>query len=1042
MLMKKTRLLRNLFGGLFLFCSSVAYANTGNAIDESVVRQAGHPVSGAVTDIDGNELIGVTVMETGTLGNVTITGPGGSYRITTDSPTATLRFTYVGMETTDITLAGQTTLDVVMTPQANVVDDVVIVGYGVQKRGSITGSVADIGSSDIVKAPVSNLSNSLAGKLSGLRVINRTGEPGSNDAEIDVRGFGSALIIIDGIPGEMNQIDPNEIESISVLKDAAAAVYGVKAANGVILVTTKRGRNGKTSVNLNATFTWQRPTVYPEMANAAQFVELTDENAVNRGNVPEYGAGVLEQYRSGELKSYDWYRSTVRNWSPQQQYNVNIRGGNDNLNYFTSLGYMNELGMWKSGDLKFDRFNFRSNMDANLVGGLSMQVSVSGRKENRDSPQESITNVMAGIQKNFPMDSPYANDNEDYYSAINAFNPLAYTDTDVVGYRDRVRQTFDGSVALNYDASSWAEGLSAKVMYYYRFTNTATKDFTKKYSLYNYDDVTDTYNAVQERPTTTLQEANTRNNYNNFQGSINYSRTFNEKHDVSGMLVFETRMEKQNWFNASREYVIDVIDELDNGSASNKNNAGSSDQLGNIGYIGRFNYAYDDRYLVEFQFRYDGSSKFPKDGRWGFFPSVSAGWRISEENFVKNNTSIIDDLKLRASWGRMGDDQTNPDTKWNQYPYLTGYTYPSGNYILGNSPVAGLIDKGLANPRLTWYTSDMYNVGLDFSLWRGMLGGTVDVFYRKREGLLATRVASLPGTFGANLPAENLNGDSHRGYEISLSHRNSLSNGFTYMIRGNVSYTRAKSDFVERASSYNQYRNWRDNSSYRWQNRMWGYTAIGQFRSYEEIATSPVQDSQANRTLTPGDIKYLDYNNDGVIDDNDTHVIGRDNKPEYMFGLDFSAAWKGFDLTVFLQGAANFNVMYDGQFQAPFFNGENSLAVFTDRWRHADLYDPNSAWIPGKYPSTYSAGKDNNNLNSTFWMQNCSYLRIKELQLGYTIPARLTRKARIENLRVFVTAYNLFTFTGAELIDPESSSSNGRYYPQQKSLSFGLNLSF
>jgi TonB-linked SusC/RagA family outer membrane protein len=1044
--MKKRVFLRNLFCGLFLFCGSVAFANTGDAASEQESRQAGHPVSGVIVDTDGIPLVGVAVSEVENSGNVTITGVQGQFNMTVGTPNSTLRLSYFGHETMDIPLAGRSSLSVTMEPQDNMIDDIVVVGYGVQRRGSITGSVSNIGNDDIVKAPVSNLSNSLGGKLPGLRVMTRTGEPGSNDSEIDVRGFGPALVIIDGIPGEMNQIDPNEIESISVLKDAAAAVYGVMAANGVILVTTKRGRAIDTSVNMSATFSWQRPTVYPHMANAAEYAELQIENAINRGTAAPYTPQELADYRSGAIKSYDWYDAVIRPWSPQSQYSVNIRGGSEELNYFTSVGYVSEQGMWRSGDLSNERFNFRSNMDAKLGSGFSMQVSVSGRKEQRDSPQESILNVMAGIQKNYPVYAPYANDNEEYYGGRNAFNPLAYTDSDVVGYRNRTRKVFDGSMALNYDASAWAKGLSAKAMYYYRFSDTTTKDFTKKYSLYNYDEATDTYNPTGGRPTSTLEEENTRNDYNNFQGSVNYLNTFNEKHAVGAMLVFETRIEKEAYFSGYREYIIDVIDELDSGSQANKSSGGSSRQLGNIGYIGRFNYAYDNKYLIEFQFRYDGSSKFPEDGRWGLFPSISAGWRISQENFIKNNSAasrIIEDIKLRASWGRLGDDRTNPDSKWNDFNYVTGYTYPSGSYLLGSGTTSGLIDKGLPNAMLTWFTSDLYNVGLDFSLWRGgMLSGEFDLFYRKREGLMATRTTSLPGTFGAILPQENLNSDSHRGFEFALSHRNELANGFEYMVRGNVSYTRSKNNYIERAPLPNQWENWRNNSNDRWKNRLWGYTAIGQFQSYEEIASSPVQDATANNTLRPGDIKYRDFNGDGVIDTNDQSLIGRNDEPEYIFGLDLSAAWKGFDVSVFLQGAANFNVMYINEYTSPFFNGENSVDIFMDRWHRADLFDPNSEWIPGKYPSTYSNGSPNNTRVSTFWMQNCSYLRIKELQLGYSIPERLTAKAGISNLRVFVTAYNMFTFTGADLLDPESVSGDGRYYPQQKSVSFGLNMSF
>jgi TonB-linked SusC/RagA family outer membrane protein len=1000
-------------------------------------------LSGTVADGAGEPLAGVLVTVKGNSSNAAITDAEGRFSIGVPSGT-TLEFSLYGYSRQEV--AATAGMSVVLSEDIGLLDEVIVVGYGTQRKGSIVGSVANINSEVITRAPAANLSNSLAGKLPGLRVVTRTGMPGSNDSSIDIRGFGAALIIVDGIPvynnntNGMSQLDPNDIESVTVLKDASAAVYGVKTANGVLLVTTKRGKAGEAKISLSSTFSWQRPTVYPEMVNAAQFVELRDENSVNRGLAPEYGKEVLDKYRAGApgYESYDWYKAVVRPWSPQQQYNVNVRGGNENVSYFTSLGYVSEDGMWRSGDLNYQRFNARANLDAKMGRGWSISTSVAGRKEDTDSPNKSITDIMAGIQKNFPMFSPYANNNENYYAQTNdVFNPLAYTDSNTVGYSNDLKHSFEGSMTLKYDAGRYMKGLSAKAMYYYRYTNITDKTLTKKFNLYTYDNETDVYTAHQATSLSSLTEHSYRDEAVNFQGSVDYANSFG-KHDVTGMLVFETRQNKENYLQAYRSFTIDAIDEIGNGDSDSATNGGTSYQLANIGYIGRFTYAYDQRYLFKFSFRRDGSSKFPKDGRWGFFPSVSAGWRISEEAFLKDN-SVIDNLKLRASWGRLGDEQNG----WNSYSYVTGYTYPSGNYILGGSSLtSGLVDRGMANPRLTWFTSDLYDIGLDFDLFRGKLSGAVDVFYRKREGLLATRASSLPGTFGASFPQENLNSDSHRGFEIELGHRNTLANGLTYAVKGNVAYTRQKWGHYEQTPPAYQWQNWYSHHSNRWQNRAWGYTAIGQFESFEEIASSPQQDAKGNTTLMPGDIKYLDYNGDNVIDGQDQHLIGRGNMPEYTFGLDISASWKGFDFVAFLQGAANFNVGYGGQYASPFFNGESTLAAFADRWHHEDIYDPTSPWVAGKYPSTYSNGNPNNTRFSTFWLQDCSYLRLKELQLGYTIPEKITQRAGISSLRVFVTGYNLFTWTGTEFLDPESLSNNGRYYPQQKSLAFGLNLSF
>ena len=862
--------------------------------------------------------------------------------------------------------------------------------------------------------------------------------PGQSETDIDIRGFGNALVIVDGVPGSFSQIDPNEIENISILKDASAAVYGVQAANGVVLVTTKRGESGKIKINFNSSFSWQRPTIYPKMANAAEFVELTDEDKINKGLAPLYGPEILAKWRAGGpgYESTDWYKEITRDWSPMQQYNANISGGNERLKFFTALAYTNQEGMWKSGDLKFEKMNFRANLDIKLVGGLSAYVSLYGRRENKNAPNAFIDEIIGAVQKAYPIYQPYANGNKDYMSYINSsyYHPVALTDKNITGYSNQMRENFEGSIQLNYDADKYVKGLSASLRGHYSTYYIHSNAFYKKFHLYSYDNTTESYNIEHTgSDSSRLYEINDRYQDKVFQGSINYQNTF-QQHSINALFLVETRQGKDNNLGAYREFAIDAIDELSAGTDANKDNNGMSWYSGKIGYVGRINYNYASRYLAEVSFRYDGSSKFPPGKRWGFFPSVSLGWRISEESFIKNNIKIIDNLKLRASWGKLGDDAGSG------FQYLTGFTYPSGNYIFGDDVIPTLKSKSLANPNITWYTSNIYNIGAEAELWKGLLTVEFDLFYRKRSGLLTTRVLTLPSTFGATLPLENLNSDSNRGFELVLGHKNTLSNKLHYAIKGNVSYARAKYDHIERGESANQYTNWRNNNNNRWKNIYWGYKAIGQFQSDQEIAKSPVQDGQGNQSLRPGDIKYQDYNNDGVIDSSDIHVIGRGRKPEIMYGIDLYSEWKGVDLSVFLQGAANFNTYLSAQMTAPFYDGESSLKAFTNRWHREDLYDINSPWVPGKYPSTYASGSDNNKKTSSFWLQNASYLRVKEIQIGYTVPRDFIRKSGLEKLRVYLSGYNLFTFTKMNLLDPESSVSNGRYYPQQKMITFGLNL--
>jgi TonB-linked SusC/RagA family outer membrane protein len=434
--------------------------------------------------------------------------------------------------------------------------------------------------------------------------------------------------------------------------------------------------------------------------------------------------------------------------------------------------------------------------------------------------------------------------------------------------------------------------------------------------------------------------------------------------------------------------------------------------------------------------REDGSAKFYKSNRWGFFPSFSAGWRLSEESFVKDRISNLDNLKLRLSYGKTGNDNVAA------YQYITGYNYPgSSNYIFGSSVVKSIDSKGLANQNFTWYSSTIYNGGVDVSLWDRLLEGSLDVFYRKRSGLLATRLLSLPNTFGASLPQENLNSDDNRGFELTLGHTSRI-NDFRYSVKGNVSYTRARNRYIEQADPINSYLYWRNNRSDRWSNTAYGYKYIGQFRNQEEINSWAIQDGAGNTTLLPGDLKYEDLNGDGIINDLDVQPIGRDNTPEVYFGLDLSANWKGFDLSALFQGATNYSRYMYSLFGTPLFNGGTAVDYFMDRWHKEDIFDPDSKWVPGKYPATYSSGKPNNTRISNFNTLNAFYCRLKNIELGYTFPKPWVAKAGMSNLRLYISGYNVLTFDNLSFGDPELPSSGILTYPQMKSWNLGVNITF
>ncbi|WP_316751583.1 TonB-dependent receptor [Pedobacter gandavensis] len=1009
-------------------------------------------VQGIVKDDKGQPLPGVSVSVKNKSGNGTSTDGNGAFKLNT-TPGDILVFSMVGYVSKEVPVGTKTTLNVILAEENNQLDDVVVVGYGTQKKVSVTGSVATIKGKELVKSPVANISNALVGRLPGLRATQRSGEPGQDASGIDIRGLGNALVIVDGVPSDFSQLDPNEIESFTILKDASAAVYGVRAANGVVLVTTKKGTPGKTSINYSTYQGIQRIATYPELADAALFSELSNEAAVNtwiKNNNPgttlslPFSREVVEQYKSGELPSTDWFGSSIRKNSPQSYHNVNVDGGTEEVKYFFNVGYLNQGGIWKSEDTNFKRYNFRSNINAKIGKNLTAELNLGGRLEDRSYPGIGAGTLISGIQRSFPTFPIYANNNKDYFAPPNNAhqNTVFLMDKDNSGYATDKKKFFSGILSLVYDVP-FIQGLSAKGMFSYQNEDRDIKNYTKKYNLYKYDAATDKYNvAYVGNDPNKLFLRTAQNDKQVFQFQLNYKKTLGTKHNLSALALFESQENILSDFEASREFLLDNIDELFAGVAQNQNNDGSSAQIARLGYVGKVNYDYAGKYLVEFGFRYDGTYKFAPAERYGFFPNVSAGWRISEEPFMKQ-FKAIDNLKIRASWGKVGDDGGDDPTIGSNYifpfQYLNGFNYPNGNYLFGSSLIPGLSDKGLANPLLTWFNSTTMNLGVDISLWKGLLSAEVDVFYRKRTGLLAYRTLSLPNTFGANLPQENLNGDNTRGFELLITHKNTIGD-WQYMVSPNVSFTRTKNGYQERAPSSNSLLNWKNNGTDRWNNLYRGYIASGQFQSQEEINNAPVQDEKGNQTLLPGDIRYQDVNGDGVIDDSDITIIGRGNTPEVFYGLNLSVGYKGFDFSLLFQGATNFNAYFDGELQNPMYNNANTYAMFEDRWHRADIYDPNSAWIPGKYPSTIISGSTNNQKTSTFWLKDATYIRLKNFDLGYTFDKELTERIGIRRARLYISGQNVFTADKIKYMDPEAPDGRGSYYPQQKVWTVGVNI--
>ena len=1004
-------------------------------------------VKGTVVDENGIPIIGANIVVAGTT-HGTVTDIDGNFTLEGVNNGDKLTISYIGYIEQSLVVNQNSEYKIVLKEDSQSLDEVVVVGYGTQKKVNLTGAVAAIGADEIIQAPVANISNALAGRLPGIRVQNTGGTPGA-ESSVDIRGFGKPLILVDGVEQPGFQVDPNEIESISVLKDASAAIYGVKAGNGVVLITTKKGAEGKAQITYNGSIGWQNFTSYPDMVDAAGYAELTDEDAINRGNAPVYGPDKLALFREGTqegYKSYDWKDILTRKNAPQTQHNINVNGGTEKVKYFMSVGYLNQEGLYATKDINFSRYNFRSNISAKISKYLTADAQLSGHVQDKMAPYDDDTYIIHGITRMHPYYSPYANDEEGkHYGLTNFQNPLARSDADVSGYRKERKKLFNGVFSLKYDMP-FIPGLSAKVLFSYLTKVEEFKTFAKEFKLYSYDKESGKYNTVfTGNSPSNLTRKDYTQEQNMLQFSLNYNRTFLDKHNVQALFLYEQREDLDDYLQAYRQFAIDALDQINSGSDKNKNNAGVASELANASFVGRINYDYASKYLFEFSFREDGSAKFYKNNRWGSFPSVSVGWRLSEESFIKNNTQIFDNLKIRASYGVMGDDQFldssgNPQVL--PFQYLTGYNYPGGtNYIFGSDVVNSLITKGLANTEYSWLTSKILNVGFDASLWNRKLEASVDVFYRKRDGLFAYRSGSLPNTFGASFPQENLNSDDFRGFELVLGHTNTVGD-WTYSVKGNMSFTRAKNRHIEQADPINSYKNWTSNFSDRWNNMSFGYKCVGQFQDQEDINNWAIQDDAGNTTMMPGDLKYEDFNGDGVIDNNDIQPITRSNTPEIYFGLDLSASWKGFDFSLLMQGATNYNVYMSGCLGNAMFNGSNTLECFMDRWHREDLYDPESAWIPGKYPSTWNSGKPSNTRVSTFNHISSYYLRVKNIEFGYTFPKEWLSKVYVERLRLYVSGNNVLTFDNLPFGDPEAPSSDRILYPQLKIWNIGVNVTF
>lgn len=1036
-------------------------------LSDRVFAQGQMKISGTVIDSTGAALTGVAVRFRGTQTGTT-TDVNGKFNLTAPNANSVLVFSYVGFASQEVPLNGQTTFNIRLKANNTSLQEVVVTGFGTQKRESITGSISSVTSKDIDRVHAgSTVSTSLAGKIPGVTFRQSEGRPGAT-ASLQIRNMGAPLYVIDGIQqdeGQFNNLSPNDVESISVLKDGSAAIYGVRAANGVVVVTTKKG-SGDARINIDAYTGYQNFYRFPNVAtNSYDYMRYLAEAQVNSNGSTSITPAELEKYKAGTdpaYRSFNWrdYILKENNNAPLNSVNANFTGATERVNYYvsaTNLHQSSQLGK----EYLFNRSNIQSNVSVKVANGLKVSLNINGRIETRENPGvpglDDYGLAKFAVLRNTPLERPYANDNPEY------LNDIGHTESNYAFLNKKLSGVFHSDwrvLQTNFGAEyqiPGVKGLTVKGLYSYYVADYLLNNQEYTYNAYTYRPATNTYD-VTGGSTNPWREREQRKEFAKTQQlQLNYNNTFG-KNTIGATLVSE-RIELQhlrNWIHASP--VSNNLPLIYFPTADRYEDSDNKETR--IGYIGRLNYNYDNKYYLEASARRDASYLFAPDKRVGYFPGVSVGWRITQEGFIKKllgDNSILNDLKIRASYAVLGDDR-DPNNSANPivtpYAYLPGYNYNTGTAIIAGNALVTSADKGLVTTNISWLKSKITDIGMDFTLLNNKLTGAVDYFYRKRSGLLDRKSdVVLPLEVGYLLPLENLRSDAQYGAEFSLSYNNKIGE-VSYNVGGNFSYSRQKN-----LESYNPLFNnsldqYRNSTVNRYANIDWGYEVTGQFTSQEQINNYMVNnDGRGNRTLIPGDLIYKDQNGDGKIDQYDERPIGfgYGRQPNINFGFTLGAAYKGFDFHADFSGGAGFTWFQNWETRWAFQNNGNLNTIFEDRWHRADPYDVNSTWIPGKYPANrvnpgfgHSDYELNGQRNSTFWLHGVKYLRARTIELGYTLPTGLLAKAKIRKARVYVNGYNLFSFDNLKqyAVDPETTDDNGLQFPQSKVLNFGVNLTF
>lgn len=991
----------------------------------TIVRQK---ISGSVKDVNGEPIIGATVMEGGTT-NGTITDFDGNFVLEV-ADGAELDISYIGYQTQKLRAQSGKLLAVTLKEDAEILDEVVVVGYGTQKKVSVTGAMASAKGSDLSKVPTTNITNTLAGRLPGLISYNRSGEPGYDDAGLLIRGASttgdsSPLIVVDGVAdraGSLGRLDPNDIESITILKDASAAIYGSRAANGVILVTTKRAKSEKFTVSYNGNVGISSPTILPEMCDSWQYAELINE--ITPGT---YSDEAIQKFKDGSdpvnypnVNAFD----ILLKQAVQTQHNVSASAGGKYVSFYASLGYKYQDNYYKNSASNYSQYNFRTNIDFTPHKDVKIGLNVAFRQEDRNSPITGSEDIWRYLIKYNPMvniwfpGTNYGN----VSSKQDNFSPATGLDG-TTGYQ-RDRQSYlNADLTLHWDLPWITEGLSIDAGLYVDRADVFYKKFEKKY--YMYEQSGDEYIAKEQGSNILDQNMNQTLGVT-MNARLNYKRTFNEVHNLNVFVAYEQYQSRYDYMQARRQdFISTAIDEIFAGDINSATNDGKASETARMNYFGRLDYDYEGKYLFQFNWRYDGSENFPAGKRFGFFPGVSIGWRVSEEKFWKENVSWMDYLKVRASWGQMGNDKVDA------FQYLTAYTFDNPA-ILGGGIESGLWLLRTANPNITWEVANTYNVGIETRFLK-YFNFEADFFKTKRNNILATRNAAIPEYAGLTLPDENIGICSNIGTELTLGFSKQLNKDWSIMASGNFTYNHSTIDFIDEPEGTLPWQK-RTGLSIGTDGDMYlMYEADGIFRTQEELDSYP---HLAEARV--GDVRFKDVNGDKVIDGNDKVRQDKPAIPRIMYGINLGANYRNWSLSMLFQGAAQ---VWQYTFMEAGTIGNFTKDFYENRWTEDN--------INAEYPRTYNRDATvtgGGNYRNTFWLNNASYLRLKSIELAYDLPKSWLKNTPISAVRLSLSGYNLFTITGIRNIDPETQENSQGWAawntPQSKVYNFGINVTF